>query len=500
MSGVSSTVPVPYYFWTSPAGASSSSQCTCQQGYTGTNCEYSTCPATLPGASLGAMLFQADAKLRQFVANASAYAVIDINAYLYNLLHVGVDVNGDGNITTTEMLTALSNRLVYSTGMTQLPLWCQSARAASQCYRGLSSDMVEVSIVYGDAVSNFIAEGTFDGSGKDCDTFIYINNCLLGIATLRSINATYPKPSWSIDTCRAYDHSINAAAIITTKWVINPNPPINRVCGYVNGILNNEFSSSAVLSGKQTFFDDSVPVSSVYLNKRVYCITVEYCDPPSQNVDYMCLNTCPPNTSPSSSNPAFCSPGNIHRVVSATSVSYQCAVGLIYDGTPVEMNPQLGWHGVAFSFVDTSSSETRFDIFVGEVGGDDATKTNVVTIPTGLAGCGRTANPISFTDQISSMSVGQIKEYAISATQEYPNNVVMATEMFKFPYRIPFLVQVNGEVKYQGGGGVQYVKIAFCHLDRATKLPDSNTHYCPLITLISDIFGHFSGEIRVSDP
>ena len=317
------------------------------------------------------------------------------------------------------------------------------------------------------------------------------------------MNATYPVPSWSPDRCREFDHSINSSAIITTQWQINPYPHIKRVCGYVNGFLNDEFSTTAILSGTQTFFQDLVPAGSSYLNKRVYCIAVEYCAKNSEEIDYICYAQCPQGTSPSSSDATVCIPGSILRNISDTTVSYQCAVGLIYDGTPIDLNPQLGQHGVAFSFIDTSSSETRFDIFVGEFGGDDATKTNVVTIPTGLAGCGRKANPISFTDQISSMSVGQIMEYAISATQSFPNGsqtYVAPTEMFRFPYRIPFLVVVNGDVKYKAGGGVQGVGVAFCHLDRTTKVPDSNTQYCPLITLITDTFGHFSGEIRVSDP
>ena len=189
--------------------------------------------------------------------------------------------------------------------------------------------------------------------------------------------------------------------------------------------------------------------------------------------------------------------------VSSTTVSYECTVGLIYDGTPIDLNPQLGQHGVAFSFIDTSSSETRFDIFVGDGGGDDATKTNVVTIPTGLAGCGRKANPISFTDQLSSMSVGQIMEYTISATQSYTHGTrtyLARTGMFGFPYRIPFLVVVSGDVKYRGGGGAENVQVIFCHLDRTTQKTDSNPQYCPLITFVTDVFGQFSGEIRVSDP
>lgn len=103
------------------------------------------------------MFFQADTKLRQFSSNASAYTLINIESYLYNLLHVGIDVNGDGNITTTEMLTALRNRLIYSAGMTQLPLWCRSAEGG---------DLVEVESIYNDALLNFNLTGTFDGSGE----------------------------------------------------------------------------------------------------------------------------------------------------------------------------------------------------------------------------------------------------------------------------------------------------------------------------------------------
>ena len=329
----------------------------------------------------------------------------------------------------------------------------------------------------------------------------------LDITTLTSMDATYPVPSWSTEECQAYDRSIHPSAIITAQWQIPSNPPIKRVCGYVNGYLNNEFSTSAVLSGRQTHFEDPTPSSSSYLSKRVYCVSVEYCSPGSSNIDYTCFWPCPPGSSPSANNPTTCSDPTkgttIFRGVAPTTASYECAVGLIYDGTPIDLTPRLGQHGVTFSFIDTSSSETRFDIFVGEVGGDDATKTNVVTISTGLAGCGRTANPISFTDQISAMSVGQIVEYGIYATQSYPSGSgtkVAPTEMFKFPYRIPFLVLVSGDVKFKGGSGVQYVNVAFCHLERKTKLPDINPQYCPLITFITDEFGHFAGEIRVSDP
>ncbi len=117
------------------------------------------------------MLFQADAKLRQFTSNATAYATIDVEAYLYNLLHVSVDVNGDGNITIAEMLTSLRNRLIFSPGMTQLPLWCSSAHLGAYCYSELGGNLVEVGSMFRDALSNFNTTGTFDGSGECSNLF-----------------------------------------------------------------------------------------------------------------------------------------------------------------------------------------------------------------------------------------------------------------------------------------------------------------------------------------
>ena len=188
------------------------------------------------------------------------------------------------------------------------------------------------------------------------------------------MNATYPVPSWSTDTCREYDHSIHPSAIITAQWQISADPPIKRVCGYVNGYLNNEFSTTAILSGKQTFFEDLTPSSSSNLGKRVYCVAVEYCALGSTNIDYTCYYDCNPGTIPGTTDPNNCYyPSTrdvvINRIVAPTKVSYECAVGLIYDGTPIDLTPRLGQHGVTFSFIDTSSSETRFDIFVGEVDG-----------------------------------------------------------------------------------------------------------------------------------
>jgi hypothetical protein len=338
-----------------------------------------------------------------------------VSGYLYNLLRVEVDVNGDGNITRSEMVNALKTSQLYSRSIDVLKLWCQSTdvspnRPTNFCYENFN-DVVQVSDMFRDAMSNFNATGTFDGSGID---------------ELTSMQATYPSPGWNITTCKAFDRSVNPNAVITASWKMAKTRPIKRTCGYVNGILDNDFSTSDVLTGAKTTFQDNTN-TSILSNKRVYCIAVEFC-----KTGYIVSNGM-----------CYSSIGNT-TVSPPASIRYECAVGLVYDGTPTELRPKLTRNGIVFEFMDTSSSESKFDIYVGDFGSEDADKTHVVSIPVELTGCGRSTNPISFTDEISSLSVGQIVEYGITSTQQWvAANIAKAqSPMFTFPYRIPFLVQV----------------------------------------------------------
>lgn len=329
---------------------------------------------------------------------------------------------------------------------------------------------------------------TFDGSG---------------VSTVTNLLATYPNPAWPTSQCQAYDRSVNASAFITTTWSMAASPAVKRVCGYINGVLSNAFSTTGVLSGSQTYFRDLSPSSPSMNDKRVYCISAEYCAAGSTLINYICFASCPTGSTVSSADATLCVAGTVStaRPTTSTSVSYECTVGLVYNGAPIDLTPKLTQHGVTFMFTDTSSSDSQFDIYVGELNSADSDKTHVVNIPTGLAGCGRSANPISFTDEISSLSVGQIVEYGITATQTWNNGTVTAPTSFtKFPYRIPFLVTVNGKVAFKSGDGVKGVLVSLCHIDPITKLPDADIDFCPIVSFITDNFGDFAGEIRVSNP
>ena len=135
---------------------------------------------------------------------------------------------------------------------------------------------------------------------------------------------------------------------------------------------------------------------------------------------------------------------------------------------------------------------------MGDLGSTSESKTFVVGINYMSESCGRVSKPISFSDKISMNMVGQVREYSIRAMQEL-NDAIVKTDWSTMPYRIPFLVDVSGKVQTQTGTGVGNVTISYCHIDPATGVNSVVAGYCPLITFVTDKFGEYSGEIRVSN-
>ena len=118
-------------------------------------------------------------------------------------------------------------------------------------------------------------------------------------------------------------------------------------------------------------------------------------------------------------------------------------------------------NGVIFSFLDTSSSESEFDVFFGDVGSEEMDKTFSVGINYASRGCGRVSQHISFADKVNMHSVGSLVEYGIRAVQTYTNMdnhskpvmVDQLTKMSKRTYRVPYLVFATGTVKTKSGVG-----------------------------------------------
>jgi hypothetical protein len=246
------------------AGARVSKEdCRCLPGWSGSNCDKSSCEEDLSLGSLISLLFQSDSQLRIHAANfngTNADRSRSANNYLEDLLNVVVDINGDGEISKdAELLPALKARHVYTSGLENFPVWCKTVSDPNAiCYY----NSVDVSTVLEDAMSNYktSVKHQFDGSGVP--------------SVIASMNSTFPDPSWTTTQCQA------TGTDITTQWTY-VSPAVSnvfRVCGYRNGILDNNFVKFHYLvSGTATIFKDTTPVSSEDDLKRVFCLSIQYC-------------------------------------------------------------------------------------------------------------------------------------------------------------------------------------------------------------------------------
>jgi hypothetical protein len=177
---------------------------------------------------------------------------------LYRLLSIDIDVNGDGQITFSEMIIYLKSRSIYSLGMEAFPVWCSSS---VNCH----------SVMY--SVANFYSESSnyfqtskkhkFDGSGLDIVT---------------NLSSTFPSPSWTDEKCRRYDSSNGFGEYqkVQTSWNFTHRNGLQKVCGYVNGLLSSDFTTTKILTGQQTHFVDDTALSPTHQFKRVYCIFLYY--------------------------------------------------------------------------------------------------------------------------------------------------------------------------------------------------------------------------------
>lgn len=69
--------------------------------------------------------------------------------------------------------------------------------------------------------------------------------------------------------------------------------------------------------------------------------------------------------------------------------------------------------GVTFSFMDTSSTENEFDLFVGAPGSSESSKTFIVGINYPSFSCGRISQQINLKDSIRKNDVGLLYEYGM---------------------------------------------------------------------------------------
>jgi hypothetical protein len=248
-------------------GGYSNKTCRCGEGYVGDSCDIPVClnNTRSVGGSLGTLLFYGDSTLNQASKDMTS-GLIDIaalEAYLFHLLSVNIDVAGDGTITFQEMLNYLDSRSIYTQGIENLPLWCS---APSSC----QYSEYPVVTLFEEALNLFMTspKHKFDGSGSEL---------------VVDLASTFPTPLWNDSICRRYDSSYRGYAHVETSWKFTQisGYTIVQVCGYVNGQLNSEFTTTRLLKGEQTSFVDNSPIQPTNSFKRVYCVLVFY------KVDYV---------------------------------------------------------------------------------------------------------------------------------------------------------------------------------------------------------------------
>ena len=288
----------PNYHWESDASTKSQDDCRCSTGWSGSNCEFDDCDKVLQALSLGSLFVQSDSKLQQYTtvqskSTQSQYfvpdsVVISVKQYLRSLLATQVDLNGDGNVTALEMRSALTYRSIQNIP-DNLQLWRTIAQQNSVSYK----DKITLNELQSQMMANFMKPPfTFDGSDSPLVT---------------SMTSTYPDPIWPDATCRSNDMTYISSPKVRTEWSMPSITSVTRVCGYINGILSPAFTTTDVLSGKQTFFDDINTVAAAKLNfKRIYCVSIDYCVTGVVKSD----RTCPLGV--------------------AKVTSYECSIGLFY--------------------------------------------------------------------------------------------------------------------------------------------------------------------------
>ncbi|KAJ1446359.1 hypothetical protein M885DRAFT_591847 [Pelagophyceae sp. CCMP2097] len=430
-------------------GTVSRVECRCEPAFTGEFCKLDGCSEILGGASLGGLLLEAAwPESTRDMGNAET---------TWNSIFRSADTNGDNYLTKTEALAAIAT-MHMAVPAADLPVWSRQ-RAGSFEFEVFLDGAVTIT----DMVSQLrrlrkTADLHQHGGG--------------GRAGLVAVEATYPAADWDENKC-----TVNKDSGVNFAWSVNTTEKtLYRQCSYRNGVLHAAFvnqiaSASASIcqsDGKQTTtceIRDEDGIGDTDDRKRLYCLEALFC----------------PLGVP-------CDTAHVDETLMET----RCSTGLVYDGAPADVVPALvSSIGVRFSWLDTSQTEEGFRIFRSPV--DAPTKTTLIAdIPIKSDRCGQPFSPISYYDRDVGDSPGTYVSYTVSTIDADGKPEFSSTTRFTSPW----VAAMSTAVVTRSGAPVQDALVTVYHLDDDGSI---DFKYAPLRAGLTDIFGDFVADLRVTD-
>ncbi|KAJ1451351.1 hypothetical protein M885DRAFT_529968 [Pelagophyceae sp. CCMP2097] len=445
--------------WDSLAiGAESQSDCICAAGYTGKLCDIEGCLPVLRGASLGCLLLEAAwPEPTRDLANAEM---------TWNTILRSADTNGDNYLSNDEALKAIAS-MHFSVPKAVTRLWSRQIEGKF-VFEEFDEFKVTISAMIEDTIRSRLTVDFYQHGGAGGDA-------------LQSMVATYPAADWTGAMCEDKMDG-NANGGVDWTWELDTSEKtLYRQCIYRNGFLVDDDAFSKDLADgsackgtpkKCKVRDtDRIGGSEDDNRKHLYCVEALFCP-----------------------RGVACDAG----AVDPSLIEVRCSTGLVYDGSPADVVPALiSSTGVRFAWLDTSLLEHGFRIFRSPVDAKEKT-TLIADIPTSSKSCGQPFSPISYYDRDVGDVPGTHVMYTVSTVKD-GEPVDSTTALFTSPWVGMLTVSVVSALipkRTESGSPVRGVEVSVDHLLEDGSADDK---YSPLVLGVTDNYGEFESEIRVTD-